>query len=41
VRAGSVKRVAAVAAVGEGATAIQIVHGYLSDAGTAKRPSGS
>ena len=39
VRAGSVKRVAA--AVGEGATAIQLVHGYLSDAGIAKRPSGS
>jgi thioredoxin reductase (NADPH) len=39
VRAGSVKRVAA--AVGEGATAIQLVHGYLSAAGTANRPSGS
>jgi thioredoxin reductase (NADPH) len=39
VRAGSVKRVAA--AVGEGATAIQLVHGYLSAAGTANTPSGS
>jgi len=39
VRAGSVKRVAA--AVGEGATAIQLVHGYLSAEGTANRPSGS